>query len=288
MQEPLALMDDAGQKRVVNWDPDSFWMQRKSKLRKQRCEDDTVTQEALLAVEAKTQQDATTEAREVDWMKFLTARCGSVELALAAVADGVELSKKQTKLLGRRHRKPGRRELKEKDLPKHLRDALAQAKMKEWTGWCHYDTVEILKVQALPRYAQAVPTRFVITDKNEALRTPENPLPVLFKARLVVLGNLERDANFRRDAPTGSLLAQHMVLAWAAAGGGAARPRRVIRKMDAKNAYLQGDSTTRELYLRPPAGRILGVDMKPGSLMKAKAPIYGTGDAARGWWKKIS
>ena len=28
--------------------------------------------------------------------------------------------------------------------------------------------------------------------------------------------------------------------------------------------------------------------MKPGSLMKAKVPIYGTGDAVRGWWKKIS
>ena len=53
-------------------------------------------------MEAKTQQDATTEAREVDWMKFLTARCGIVGLALAAVADGAELSKKQTKLLGRR------------------------------------------------------------------------------------------------------------------------------------------------------------------------------------------
>ncbi len=135
-------------------------MQRKSKLRKQRHEDDTVTQEALFAVETKTQTDATTEAREVDWTKFLTARCGSVESALAAVADGIELSKKQTKLLGRREGKPERRELKEKDLPKHLRGVLAQAKMKEWNGWCHYDTVEILKpseVQALPRYAQAVP-----------------------------------------------------------------------------------------------------------------------------------
>ena len=25
LQEPLALTDDAGQKRVVNWDPDSFF-----------------------------------------------------------------------------------------------------------------------------------------------------------------------------------------------------------------------------------------------------------------------
>ncbi len=89
----------------------------------------------------------------------------------------------------------------------------------------------------MPRHAQAVPTRFVITDKNEAPRKPEKTLPVLLKARLVVLGNLKRDANTRRDAPTGSLLAQHMALAWAAAGGSAGRmPRRTIRKMDAKNA----------------------------------------------------
>ena len=137
-------------------------------------------------------------------------------MVLAAVAEGVELSRRKTKLLGRREGKPGRRELKEKELPKHLVQALAEAKMKEWSGWSHYDTVEILKpsaVKTLPRYVQAVPTRFVTTDKNEALRTPENKLPVLLNARLVVLGNLERDTNFRRDAPTGSLLAQHMVLA---------------------------------------------------------------------------
>ena len=59
----------------------------------------------------------------------------------------------------------------------------------------------------------------------------------------------------------GSLLAQHMVLAWAAAGGDSGKPVRIIRKMDAKNAYLQGDAITRELYLRPPAGGIPGVEM---------------------------
>ncbi len=86
--------------------------------------------------------------------------------------------------------------------------------------------MEILKpsqVKSSQWYAQVVPTRFVITDKNEAPRTSENKLPVLLKARLVVLGNLERDANFRRDAPTGSVLAQHMALAWAVAGGSAGR-----------------------------------------------------------------
>ncbi len=51
-----------------------------------------------------------------------------------------------------------------------------------------------------------------------------------------------------------------MVLAWAAAGGSADRtPRRTMRKMDAKNAHLQGDEITRGLYLMPPAGGIPGV-----------------------------
>ncbi len=116
-------------------------------------------------------------------------------------------------------------------------------------------------IKRLPRYVQAVPTRFVITNKNQALRTPEKTLPVLSKAWLVVFGNSERDANFRRNAPTGSLLAQHMVLAWAAAGGSAGRmPRRLVRKLDAKNAYSQGDAIARELQLRPPQGGLPGIE----------------------------
>ncbi len=80
-----------------------------------------------------------------------------------------------------------------------------------------------------------------------------------------------------------------MVLAWAAADGNAGRMlRRPLRKLDVKSAYLQGDAITRELYLRPPQDVLPGVDLPPGSLLRARVPIYGTGDAAHGWWKKIS
>ncbi len=58
----------------------------------------------------------------------------------------------------------------------------------------------------------------------------------------------------------------------------------MVRKMDAKSAYLQGDAITRELYLRLPVGRIPGVDLPP---TRAKIPIHGTGDATRKW-KKVS
>ncbi len=74
-------------------------MKRKNALWEQRQEDQT----GMIAVD-------TNEAKERDWVKFLTAHCGHVELALAAVAAGAELSKKETKLLGG---KPGRRELRD-------------------------------------------------------------------------------------------------------------------------------------------------------------------------------
>ena len=193
------------------------------------------------------------------------------------------------KALGKRLGKPGRRELKEKDLRPELLEDLERAKAKEWAAWTGYKSVDIIppkEVQKLPRYIQAVPLRFVITDRNETQRTEERPLPVDLKARLVVLGNLERDAVFRRDAPTASLLAQHLVLAWAASGGGGPDgPKRQLEKLDAKNAYLQGDAIERDLYLRLPQGGLPGV--APGSLLKANVPIYGTGDAARGFWLKM-
>ncbi len=111
-------------------------------------------------------------------------------MVLAAIAEGVQLNKPDTKLLGRRQGTPGRREPKKKELAEHLVEELAAVKLEEWTGWCHYDTVEVLMpgmVKTRPRRAQAAPMRCVITDKNEALRTPENKLPVLLKARLEVL-----------------------------------------------------------------------------------------------------
>ncbi len=124
-------------------------------------------------------------------------------------------------------------------MPKHLGEALAEAQRKKRSGWRQGGTVEIStpgQAKNLPRQAQAVPTRSVIAGKGKAMRTPENKLPVLLKARPVVLGNLERDAKFCRDAPMGSLLAQHMALAWVASGGGSVRgPRRRLRKMEAKN-----------------------------------------------------
>ena len=89
------------------------------------------------------------------------------------------------------------------------RDAMG----KEWDGWIALKAVDIIpasEASKIPQHQQ-IPTRFVLTDKNEGLRTPENPdLAILPQARLVILGNLERDLwKVRTDAPTISELGTH-------------------------------------------------------------------------------
>ncbi|CAK0867859.1 unnamed protein product, partial [Prorocentrum cordatum] len=178
-------------------------------------------EEELEAKSALLSDGRNCEARDWPWIRYLTERSGQIEIAHAAKAEGMSVSKILEKQLGQRKGKPGRRVLEERGVPKHLEEALDEAKLKEWSSLRHHITVELLSaklVLELPRHAQVIPTRFAFMDKNEATRTDASNLPVKLKATLVALGNLEKGSNYRRDASTGSLLAQHVALAWAASG----------------------------------------------------------------------
>ena len=62
--------------------------------------------------------------------------------------------------------------------------------------------------------------RWVLTDKAAALRTKERDLAVEASARLVLPGYKDRaniQGELRRDAPTGSRHAQHLLFTFAAA-----------------------------------------------------------------------
>lgn len=95
--------------------------------------------------------------------------------------------------------------------------------------WTENGAVEVLNLhqsravfQELERKGEldrVLKPRFVLTDKNASLRTPETPLPLKASARIVVpgyrdLANLQNE--LRRDAPTGSRLAQHVLFCIAA------------------------------------------------------------------------
>ena len=87
---------------------------------------------------------------------------------------------------------------------------------EQWEKWIENGAIEVLPLhqsrtilQELERKGEldrVLQPRFVLTDKNASLRTPECDLPLKASARIVVpgyrdLANLQNE--LRRDAPTG-------------------------------------------------------------------------------------
>ena len=108
-----------------------------------------------------------------------------------------------------------RKEVRMPDLTVTEQQAFRGAMAKEWAvfnmfGATKYLSAEKLKVlQAGPNPPRIIDTRWVLTYKVDGSA----------KARLVVVGCQEAVHNLRSDAPTGSLLAFHIVLSCAAQAG---------------------------------------------------------------------
>jgi hypothetical protein len=105
------------------------------------------------------------------------------------------------------------KELRMKDLSPEHQDLFREAMNKEWSGWIDLGVAEIIppsEAWKIPRHKR-IPLRYVLTDKNEAIRVgSDTSVPVQAKARLVVLGNLvgkKQLSEVRTDAPTISELA---------------------------------------------------------------------------------
>ena len=121
--------------------------------------------------------------------------------------------------------------------------------------------------------ARVVSTRWVLTDNNASLRDFYPELELLAKARFVVVGCMEDTDSIRGDSPTCSLLGVHLICSVTASH------RWKLKKLDAKNAYLQSGGIDRILLLKmpnpPPPGR------GKHDIMQALGSIYGTKDAGR-------
>ena len=166
-----------------------------------------------------------------------------------------------------------RKEVRMPDLKATEQHAFRGAMAKEWSvfnmfGATKYLSAERLKtLQAGPNPPRIIDTRWVLTYKVDGSA----------KARLVVVGCQENIHNLRSDAPTGSQLAFHIALSYAAQAGWTAAG------FDAKSAYLQSHGIERLLLLRLPAR-----DPPPGTLpnqvVVASGSIYGTRDAGRAFY----
>ena len=178
-------------------------------------------------------------------------------------------------------KKKARKELYLKDLDRETRvlfDGPEGSDAKEWRAWLEKGAVEVLPLEESRKVLRdkqhcLIPTRWVRTNKSDG--KPDEPF--FPKSRLVVQGFKDRSlGQFRRDAPTGSALAEAIVLSLSAAFG-----FKMVCK-DIKNAYFSGKEIGRELYLLPPKGGLPGV--LPGQVMRARKAIYGFAEAARLFW----
>ena len=109
-------------------------------------------------------------------------------------------------------------------LDEATRDKFREAAADQWQKWLENEAIKVLTPaesaaarQELQRKGESeriLTPKFVLTDKNQPLRTPDNPLPLRANARLIVQGfrdlaNLRGE--LRKDSPTASRIAQWLL-----------------------------------------------------------------------------
>ena len=190
------------------------------------------------------------------------------------------------------------KEMRWSQMDEPTRQQFRVAAEEQWQKWTENGAVEVLNLhqsravfQELERKGEldrVLKPRFVLTDKNASLRTPETPLPLKASARIVVpgyrdLANLQNE--LRRDAPTGSRLAQHVLFCIAAS-----EPSWWLRSADVRAAFLKGDPyVQRVLYIcgsDPAKGPTIPIPN--GAVAKVLKGVFGLADAPREWWLRLS
>ncbi|CAE7200469.1 GIP [Symbiodinium sp. CCMP2592] len=204
-------------------------------------------------------------------------------------ADRVEDDKKVTQWRKRRKNFTSKKQ-KEKHgkilmyhkCPEDVQKELDKSRAKEWAKWQDFSAAIILddaQYDELIREGhQVIPTQWVELDKNHNKRLLDPTVEANYKSRLVVRGDLEK-GDPRSDSPTASIEAQNLVFSFSAS-------RKVkIKSLDVTNAYFQGEEIDRVLLLSQPKGGLPG--LKPHQHMLARAPIYGSTDGGRRFWKRL-
>ena len=193
-----------------------------------------------------------------------------------------------------------RKEYHWKGMSTEDRKGFSEAAVKGWLVYVENGAVEVLDMkqskQIQQRLSESKETskimkpRFVMTDKNDGLRTENRWLPKKHSSRLVVPGykdKLNLEGRLRRDAPTGSRLSQHLLFCVAAWNRDWS-----LLSGDIKSAFMKGDifaDETRELYLCPTDPTTgPSIPLQQGQLARVKKAVFGLADAPREWWLRLS
>lgn len=111
-------------------------------------------------------------------------------------------------------------------------------------------------------------TKWVCTEKTKGNQ-------VVLKARLVIRGFEEDSSQLKSDSPTCSKDSLRILL------GIIAAKKWTLNSIDIKSAYLQGNTISRELYVKPPSCE------KTTKLWKLNKTPYGLVDAGRQWFIRV-
>ena len=158
------------------------------------------------------------------------------------------------------------------------------AKEREMDGWKENNSYIEVKDEG----QTTIPTMWVLNEKQvpSEKQSKEEKESVVqkrmttgfhgpVKARLVARGNFEQ-LKVQSDSPAGGRDALHVALAIGASRGW------IPKTSDVKNAFLQGKSINRDVYLMPPPDQ-----RKPGIIWKVLKCVYGLDDAGRNWFLKV-
>ena len=194
--------------------------------------------------------------------------------------------------------KSARKEIAWSTLPPSRREKYQAAADKQWSQWLDNHAVHVYSEAESAKLLKelreqnkedlVLRPRFVLTDKNDGQRTADNPLPEEPSARLVVPGYQDKaniENTLRRDAPTGSRNAQHLLFTLAGAN-----PDWRLASADVRAAFLKGDPyISRELYLMAPSeSRGPRVKMTPRQIAKVLKGVFGLADAPREWYLRLA
>ncbi|CAK9063210.1 unnamed protein product, partial [Durusdinium trenchii] len=197
-----------------------------------------------------------------------------------------------------------RKEFRWKTMSETEKEAFKEAARQAWAVWEENDAVEILTPEESSRVrrrlagahegSKILTPRYVFTDKHEGLRTAENPLPLRARARVIVPGYKDVFSySLRKDAPTGSRVAQHLLFTFTASYARASKESKKLWRLmsaDVKSAFLKGDAYVdgqRELFLE----NVRGDDPKlpfGNALAKIRKGVFGLADAPRQWYLRLN
>ena len=119
-----------------------------------------------------------------------------------------------------------------------------KAMQKEWNSWIENKVVSICRSKGIPT-ERIIRARWVLTWKASSDPDIKDRTP---KARLVIVGWQDPDlGKVATDSPTLRKETKHLILSLCAAR------RWKLWGADIKTAFLSGDPSLREIYVRPPA-----------------------------------